>query len=106
MNKKWWKAAGIRAIKTVAQTAAATIGTSAAMGQVNWLMVGSASLLAGVLFGGVTMAIGMLVHEASVLFVIINAMRLLRPEKIRATTTAPQQASARSAGRELVESAH
>ena len=49
MNKKWWKAAGIRAIKTVAQTAAATIGTSAAMGDVNWLMVCSASLLAGVL---------------------------------------------------------
>ena len=49
MNKNWWKAAGIRAVKTVAQTAAATIGTSAAMGQVNWLMVGSASLLAGVL---------------------------------------------------------
>ena len=49
MNKKWWNAAGIRAIKTVAQTAAATIGTSAAMGDVNWLMVGSASLLAGVL---------------------------------------------------------
>ena len=49
MNKKWWKAAGIRAIKTVAQTAAATIGTSAAIGDVNWLMVGSASLLAGVL---------------------------------------------------------
>lgn len=49
MNKKWWKAAGIRAIKTVAQTAVATIGTSAAMGDVNWLMVGSASLLAGVL---------------------------------------------------------
>ena len=49
MNKKWWKAAGIRAIKTVAQTAAATIGTSAAMGDVNWLMVGSASLLAVVL---------------------------------------------------------
>ena len=49
MNKTWWKAAGIRAIKTVAQTAVATIGTSAAMGQVNWLMVGSASLLAGVL---------------------------------------------------------
>ncbi len=69
-------------------------------------LVTVAALLAGVLFGGVTMAIGMLVHEASVLFVIINAMRLLRPEKIRATTTAPQQASARSAGRELVESAH
>ena len=49
MNKKWWKCAGVRAIKTVAQTAAATIGTSAAIGDVNWLMVGSASLLAGVL---------------------------------------------------------
>ena len=49
MNTKWWKAAGIRAIKTVAQTAVATIGTSAAIGDVNWLMVGSASLLAGVL---------------------------------------------------------
>ena len=49
MNKKWWKAAGVRAIKTVAQTAVATIGTSAAMGDVNWLMVGSASVLAGVL---------------------------------------------------------
>ena len=49
MNKKWWKAAGIRAIKTVAQTAVATIGTSAAMGDVNWTMVASASLLAGVL---------------------------------------------------------
>lgn len=47
--KTWAKKAGIRAIKTVAQTAAATIGTAAAMGQVDWLMVGSASLLAGVL---------------------------------------------------------
>lgn len=47
--EKWFKAAGIRAIKTVAQTAVATIGTSAAMGDVNWLMVGSASLLAGIL---------------------------------------------------------
>jgi hypothetical protein len=45
----WIKAAGIRAIKTVAQTAVATIGTSAAMGEVNWLMVGSAALLAGIL---------------------------------------------------------
>ena len=43
------KAAGIRAVKTVAQTAVATIGTSAVMGEVNWLMVGSASLLAGIL---------------------------------------------------------
>ena len=45
---KWLKAACIRAIKTAAQTAIATIGTSAAMGEVNWAMVGSASLLAGV----------------------------------------------------------
>lgn len=47
--KKWAKCAGIRAMKTVAQTAVATIGTSAVMGDVNWVMVGSASLLAGVL---------------------------------------------------------
>lgn len=47
--KKWIKAAGIRAIKTVAQTAVATVGTSAILSEVNWLMVGSASLLAGVL---------------------------------------------------------
>jgi len=46
--KEWAKAAGIRAIKTVAQTAVATIGTSAAMGDVNWLLVGSASGLAGI----------------------------------------------------------
>lgn len=45
----WIKAAGVRAIKTVAQTAVATIGTSAAMGEVNWMMVASASALAGVL---------------------------------------------------------
>ena len=47
--KTWLKAAGVRAIKPIAQTAVATIGTSAAMGDVNWIMVGSASLLAGVL---------------------------------------------------------
>lgn len=45
---KWLKAAGVRAIKTVAQTAIATIGASATMGEVNWAVVGSASLLAGV----------------------------------------------------------
>ena len=45
---KWRKAAGVRAIKTVAQTAIATIGASATMCEVNWVMVGSASLLAGV----------------------------------------------------------
>lgn len=49
MTKKWFKAAGVRAIKTVAQTAIATIGSSAYFGDVNWLMVGSASLLAGIL---------------------------------------------------------
>lgn len=47
--KNWLKVAGIRAVKTVAQTAVATIGTSAVIGDVNWLAVGSASLLAGVL---------------------------------------------------------
>ena len=46
--KKWFRAAGIRAIKTVAQTAIATIGSSAVMGEVDWLLVGSASLLAGI----------------------------------------------------------
>ena len=49
MDKKWLKAAGVRAIKTIAQTAVATIGTSAVMGDVNWLMVASASILAGIL---------------------------------------------------------
>lgn len=49
MNKKWLKAAGMRAIKTVAQTAIATIGTSAVIGDVNWIMVLSASALSGLL---------------------------------------------------------
>jgi hypothetical protein len=52
-NKTYWmnwiKAAGVRAIKTVAQTAVATIGTAAAVGEVNWVLVGSASALAGLL---------------------------------------------------------
>ena len=47
--KKWFKWAGIRAIKTVAQTAIATIGTSAVISEVNWVMVASASVLAGLL---------------------------------------------------------
>lgn len=47
--KAWWKAAGIRAIKTVAQTAVATIGTAVVMSEVNWIMVASASALAGIL---------------------------------------------------------
>ena len=49
MNQKWWKAAGVRAIKTVAQTAVATIGTTAVPSEVNWLAVASASVLAGIL---------------------------------------------------------
>lgn len=47
--KRWLKAAAIRAVKTIAQTAAATIGTSAAIGDVNWVVVGSSALLAGIL---------------------------------------------------------
>lgn len=48
-SKEFWKAAAMRAIRTVAQTAIATIGTAAVMSEVNWLVVGSASLLAGIL---------------------------------------------------------
>lgn len=48
-TKSWFKAAIVRAIKTVAQTAVATIGTAAALGEVDWIMVASASALAGVL---------------------------------------------------------
>lgn len=47
--KEWWKCAGVRAIKTVAQTAVATIGTAAVMSQVDWKMAVSASVLAGIL---------------------------------------------------------
>ena len=48
-TKQWAKATAVRAIKTVAQTAIATIGVSAVMSDVNWIAVGSASLLAGIL---------------------------------------------------------
>ena len=47
--KKWLKAAGIRALRTVAQSAIATIGTAAMLGDVNWIMVGSAAALSGIL---------------------------------------------------------
>ena len=47
--KTWIKAAGVRAVKTVSQTAIATIGTSAVLGEVNWVAVCSASILAGIL---------------------------------------------------------
>ena len=46
---KWAKAAAVRAVKTIAQTAVATVGTAAVMGEVNWVMVGSAAALSGVL---------------------------------------------------------
>ena len=46
---KWIKAAAVRAVKTIAQTAVATVGTAAVMGEVNWVMVGSAAALSGVL---------------------------------------------------------
>lgn len=49
MNKTWFKAAAIRAFKTLAQTAVATIGTTAFLGEVNWIAVASASVLAAVL---------------------------------------------------------
>ena len=49
LSKNWLKAALVRAVKTVAQTAVATVGTAAALGQVDWLMVASASVLAGIL---------------------------------------------------------
>lgn len=48
-NPDWWRAAGVRALKTVAQTAIATIGTSAVLSDVNWGIVFSASVLAGLL---------------------------------------------------------
>lgn len=49
MDKRWWKAAGIRALKTVCQTAIASIGTAVVLSDVNWLAVVSASVLAGIL---------------------------------------------------------
>ncbi len=49
MTKNWWKAAGVRAVKTVAQAAVAAIGTTAMLSEVDWLVVGSTALLSGVL---------------------------------------------------------
>jgi hypothetical protein len=47
--KLWWKAAGVRAVKTIAQTCIATIGASALLSDVNWITVLSTAVLAGVL---------------------------------------------------------
>jgi hypothetical protein len=49
MGKEFWKAAGIRALRTICQTAVATIGTTAVISEVDWLTVGSTSLLSGIL---------------------------------------------------------
>lgn len=49
MDKEFWKAALIRAIRTIAQTAIATIGTAAVLSEINWITVGSASIVAGIL---------------------------------------------------------
>lgn len=49
LTKEFWKAAGVRALRTICQTAIATIGTTAVIEEVNWLVVGSSSLLAGLL---------------------------------------------------------
>ena len=48
-NKNWWQASFVRCLKTICQTAVATIGTAAALGDVNWVIVVSASILAGIL---------------------------------------------------------
>lgn len=48
-NKAWWKAAGVRAVKTMAQTAIAAIGASTIITETNWVMVGSATAMAGIL---------------------------------------------------------
>lgn len=58
-TKKCLKAAGIRALRTVAQSAIATIGTAAVLGDVNWIMVGSAAALAGVLSVLTSLATGL-----------------------------------------------
>ena len=49
MSKNWWKAAGMRALRTVAQTAAALCGVGAVMSDIDWVQVGSSALLAGIL---------------------------------------------------------
>jgi len=64
MNKTWLKAAGVRAVKTVAQTAIATIGTAAVLGDVNWPTLVSASVLAGLVSIATSVVLGLPEVEA------------------------------------------
>ena len=59
MGAEFWKAAGIRALRTIAQTAVATIGTTAVIQDVNWIVVGSSALLAGILSVPTSIATGL-----------------------------------------------